>query len=219
MADWYEAFSGHVNPIFTKEDFQKYKKGVIEDLKRYRKYLPKGARILDLGCGLGTQAVPLSALGYKVTGIDIDKRVAEAARQNARNFGGDIRIIKGDVFDLDKMFYKDSFDACISSGVLEHFKKGNIKKIVKLQLELAPQVVASMPVKTEKTMKAYGFTEKTALNNVSHYGIYRNFWSENEWINGVLKGFNVVNHFIAPASQVVGGFDMIHVIIKRKVRS
>jgi 2-polyprenyl-3-methyl-5-hydroxy-6-metoxy-1,4-benzoquinol methylase len=215
MADWYDVLSRHVNPVFTKEDFKKHKAGVLKDLKRYQKYLPKGATILDAGCGLGTTAVPMSALGYKVTGIDIDKRVLQAAKQNAINFGRDIKIIEGDIFNLNKMFGKNSFDACISSGVLEHFKKGDIRKLMKMQLWIAPLVIASMPVKTERTMKSFGFTEETALNNLSEYGIYRNFWSGKEWVYDVLKGFNLADNFVLPADRLIGRFDMLHVIIKR----
>ena len=38
-----------------------------------------------------------------------------------------------------------------------------------------------MPVRTERTMNYYGFTEETALNHTVN-GIRRNFWSENEWV-------------------------------------
>ena len=205
-----------INPFFTKADFENYKKGMIEELKHYQKYLKKGAKILDLGCGFGCMAIPLSTLGYKVIGIDKDKQVVEAAQKNAENFGKDIKIIEGDIFELDEIFDKDSFDVCISGGVLEHFKKGEIRKLVELQLKLAPVVIASMPVKTERTMKAYGFTEETALNHVTLDGIYRNFWSETEWVNEVLDGFNVVEHFVEPCDPTIGEFDLVYIIIKRK---
>ena len=89
---WFEAFNKHINPIFTKKDFEMYKKGVLKDFKHYQKYLKHGAKILDVGCGLGCKAVPLSSLGYRITGIDNDSRVGEAAQENGKNFGKDIRI-------------------------------------------------------------------------------------------------------------------------------
>ena len=211
---WYEALSEHMNPVFTKEDFNNYRDFVLEELKHYRRYLKPGARVLDLGCGLGCTAVPLSSLGYRVVGIDNDLKVVEAAKQNAKNFGKDIEIIKGDIFELDKIFGKDSFDACISGGVLEHFKKNEIRKLVELQLKVAPLVIASMPVKTERTMKHYGITEKTALNNISD-GIYRNFWSEDEWVNDVLKGFNIAEHLVARVNPVIGDFDEVFILITK----
>lgn len=212
---WYRAFNSSMNIVFTKKDFQNYKKMVLKDLKYYNRYLKIHSRILDLGCGLGCTAVPLSALGYKVVGIDNDIKVVEAAKQNAKNFGKDIKIIRGDILRADKIFKKNSFDVCLSGGLLEHFNKDKIRKTIKQQLRIAPLVIASMPVKTKRTMKHYGFTEKTALNNISHDGIYRNFWSKNEWVSDVLKEFNVIKHFVKKTNPIIGNFDEIHILIKR----
>lgn len=212
---WFRAFDNSMNTTFTKKDFQNYKKMVLKDLKYYKKYLKSNARILDLGCGLGCTVVPLSTLGYKVVGIDNNSRVVRVAKQNAKTFGKDIKIIKSDIFRVSKIFKANSFDACISGGLLEHFKRNKIRKIIKMQLEIAPLVIASMPVKTKRTMKHYGFTNKTALNHISFDGIYRNFWSEKEWIDDVLNGFNVVKHFVKKANPIIGNFDEIFIIIKR----
>lgn len=64
----------------------------------------------------------------KIAGIDDDSRVVKAAQKNGKNFGKDIKILKGDIFKLIEYFEKDSFDVCISRGLLEHFKKEDIKK-------------------------------------------------------------------------------------------
>lgn len=212
---WFRAFDNSMNTKFIKKDFQNYKRMVVNDLKHYKKYLKPNARILDLGCGLGCTAVPLSTLGYKVVGIDNDPKVIRAAKQNANNFGKDIQIIRSNVFDINNIFKKNSFDACVSGGLLEHFKKDKIRKIIKLQLKLAPLVIASMPVKTKRTMRHYGFTGKTALNHISFDGIYRNFWSEDEWVNGILKEFNIIEHFVKKVNPIIGNFDEIYIVIKR----
>ena len=213
---WYKAFQDNMNPVFTEEDFNKYKAGVKASIGVYKKYLKKGAKVLDLGCGLGCTAVPLSNFGFKIVGIDNDKKVVEAARQNAKNFGKDVEIKEADVFDIDKIFGKDSFDACISGGVLEHFDKEKIRKLVEKQLFIAPIVIASMPVKTKATLKIYKVKEDEAEGHVDNAGIYRNFWDEDTWINDVLKGFNIVEHFIEKADPAIGDFEEIFVVIKRK---
>ena len=213
---WYDAFRRNMNPIFTKEDFEKYKSGVKSSLDFYKKYLKEGARILDLGCGLGCTSVPLSTFGFKIVGIDNDKRVVEATKQNAQNFGMNIEIKFGDIFEIDKIFGKDSFDVCISGGLLEHFDKEKVRVLVRKQLFAAPLVIASMPVKTKATLKAYGVKEGEAEGNIDEEGIYRNFWNENTWVNDVLKEFNVVEHFIEKADPAIGGFEEIMIVIKRK---
>jgi SAM-dependent methyltransferase len=55
-------------------------------------------RVLDLCCGPGRHALPLSARGYDVTGIDFDERAisaARSARSSARFMQDDVRNIDG----------------------------------------------------------------------------------------------------------------------------
>jgi SAM-dependent methyltransferase len=45
--------------------------------------LPKGARVLDLACGIGRHAVEMAARGYAVTGVDFNPSYLEVGRQTA----------------------------------------------------------------------------------------------------------------------------------------
>src|SRR5690606_918761 len=143
------------------------------------KYLSKDCRILELGCGLGFKAVPLSSLGYKVVGVDNDKRVVEAARKNAENFGGDIEIIEGDIVKVDQIFQKNSFDACLTAGVFEHCEAKDVRQIVDLQPQLAPVVIAIMPLHVHA-----GHNEPSTGS-----------CSQEDVVNRILKGYNSVEHF------------------------
>ena len=44
-------------------------------------------RVLDLGCGDGTTAVPLARAGADVTGIDIARNLVDAGNRRARELG------------------------------------------------------------------------------------------------------------------------------------
>lgn len=201
MKTWFEAFKESMNVIFTDEDFKRYLGDVKKDLRFYKKHLGKKARILDLGCGLGVTAVPLSTLGYEVVGIDNDREVAGAATVNARNFGGTIQIKYGDIFDISEIFEKDSFDACISGGLLEHFSEPEIRKLLDKQLILAPTVIASVPLASHP-------------GEVWENGMQRNLWEADYWINNILDGFNIVKHKESKASEAIGGFPELTVIIE-----
>jgi SAM-dependent methyltransferase len=45
----------------------------------FARLVPSGARILDVGCGLGTNALRLAALGHRVLGVDVSPTAIEQA--------------------------------------------------------------------------------------------------------------------------------------------
>jgi SAM-dependent methyltransferase len=80
--------------------------------------LPKGAKLLDGGCGLGDWTLCLSAQGYPTLGLDLSRKTIDALRQrfpDARFEVGDIRATG---------LADDSFDGYFSWGTFEHFEAG-----------------------------------------------------------------------------------------------
>ena len=49
--------------------------------------ITKGLRILDLGCGDGTTALPAARLGADVLGVDIASNLVEAGNKRAKEQG------------------------------------------------------------------------------------------------------------------------------------
>src|SRR6188508_2266435 len=47
----------------------------------------KGLKVLDLGCGDGTTAIPEAKLGAEVLGVDIARNLVEAGNKRARGEG------------------------------------------------------------------------------------------------------------------------------------
>src|SRR5262245_36613502 len=71
-------------------------------------------RVLDLGCGDGTTAVPLARLGADVTGIDIAQNLVAAGNRRAAELGlKRLKFLEGDACDLQGV-EDDSFDLTIS---------------------------------------------------------------------------------------------------------
>mgnify|MGYP001606251556 CR=1 FL=1 len=62
----------------------------------------KGARILDLCCGIGRHSVPLASRGYSVTGIDLSPTFLSAARRYAasRRVPRRAQFLEGDFLNL-----------------------------------------------------------------------------------------------------------------------
>jgi SAM-dependent methyltransferase len=72
------------------------------------------ARVLDLGCGDGTTALPLAQLGAEVVGIDIAENLVAAGSARAAEAGLDgITFQQGDASDLQGVD-DDSFDLTLS---------------------------------------------------------------------------------------------------------
>lgn len=208
---WFELFKKKRNLIFTKKDFQKYKQIVEHYVNLYQKYSKKDAKILEIGCGLGCTAIPLSTLGYNVTAIDNNKNIIEYAKINAKNFGDKIEILFADIFDIDKIFKKNVFDISISGGVLEHFSEEQIKKIVEKQLYVAKIVIAGMPITLEEDIeKEYKDFKKKIYKD----GIYRNLWTPDYWVDNILKEFNILEYNTGKSYK--NNFNEIRIVIGKK---
>ena len=71
-------------------------------------------RVMDLGCGDGTTAVPLARAGAEVTGIDIARNLVEAGNKRAAAMGlGKLKFQEGDACDLVGVA-DGSFDLVVS---------------------------------------------------------------------------------------------------------
>src|SRR5262245_39322324 len=76
--------------------------------------ITRGLRVLDLGCGDGTTALPGAKLGADVLGVDIAQNLVEAGNRRAREAGlTNLRFEEGDATNLAGL--KDrTFDLVVS---------------------------------------------------------------------------------------------------------
>ena len=73
-----------------------------------------GLRVLDLGCGDGTTAMPMALLGANVTGIDIAGNLVEAGNRRAAAAGLErLKFYEGDACHLEGVSDR-SFDLTLS---------------------------------------------------------------------------------------------------------
>lgn len=100
----------HTSRIPRKEEYRV--------MRHYLEKLPKGARMLDGGCGLGDWTMYFTGIGYPTLGLDISRKTISALRTHFPDQEFEI----GDIRDTglpDK-----SFDAYFSWGTFEHFEAG-----------------------------------------------------------------------------------------------
>src|SRR5579864_16938 len=71
-------------------------------------------RVLDMGCGDGTTAIPLARTGAQVTGIDIARNLVEAGNKRAAAAGlNRLKFYEGDACNLEGVA-DHSFDLTLS---------------------------------------------------------------------------------------------------------
>jgi SAM-dependent methyltransferase len=70
--------------------------------------------LLDCACGIGTQALGLAALGYRVTGSDLSPVAIARARQEARRRRLDLRFVVADMRALDHLV-PGTFDVVLAA--------------------------------------------------------------------------------------------------------
>ncbi len=76
--------------------------------------ITKGLKVLDLGCGDGTTAVPAAKLGADVLGVDIARNLVKAGNRRAADLGlTNLKFQEGDASNLERVPHK-SFDLVVS---------------------------------------------------------------------------------------------------------
>src|SRR5690348_12914931 len=76
--------------------------------------ISKGLKVLDLGCGDGTTALPAAKLGADVLGVDIATNLVNAGKKRAAEHGLiNCRFQEGDASNLQDLL-DDSFDVVMS---------------------------------------------------------------------------------------------------------
>lgn len=91
---------------------------------------PAPARVLDVGCGQGTQALRAAALGHRVTALDASRDLLDLLERDLR--AGDqqegpagappeVEIVHAGVERLDELFEAASFDVVLCHGLLMYF--------------------------------------------------------------------------------------------------
>jgi ubiquinone/menaquinone biosynthesis C-methylase UbiE len=123
-----------------------------------------GKRLLEVGCGMGTDLLQFARGGASVTGVDVTPRSVEISREHFRVYD-----MKADfsLADAERLPFEDkSFDVFYSNGVLHH----------------TPETQATVQ-EAHRVLKPGG-RAKVML----YYRPSWNYWFELAFRHGVLKG-------------------------------
>jgi ubiquinone/menaquinone biosynthesis C-methylase UbiE len=111
--------STQINPnkaLWEKGDFTRIAESMRESGEALvaRLGITKGLKVLDLGCGDGTTALPAARLGADVLGVDIAKNLVEAGNKRAKEQGlTNCKFQEGDASNLHEL-EDQTFDLVVS---------------------------------------------------------------------------------------------------------
>ena len=95
-----------------------------------KELLPRGSRVLDVGCGTGNLLIEAGRRGVRGVGIDTNKAMLTVAQQKStkRNLGRRVEFKLGDALNLDSV--KDSFDIIISTLLISELQEEELQKFM-----------------------------------------------------------------------------------------
>jgi 2-polyprenyl-3-methyl-5-hydroxy-6-metoxy-1,4-benzoquinol methylase len=81
-----------------------------------------GKRVLEIGCGLGTDTMNFLRAGARVTAVDLSSKSLELARQRAQVYGvaDRVQFVEADAERLAEFVRPEPYDLVYSFGVIHH---------------------------------------------------------------------------------------------------
>lgn len=99
------------------------------------KKITSGIKVLDLGCGLGTQTIYMASRGFDAYGIDISPSAINRAKKRAKESSTKVNFDVGDVLSLpyQNNFFSFAFDfGCLHHNIASSNEYlGELKRVLK----------------------------------------------------------------------------------------
>ena len=152
--EWWDP-EGKFKPlhIFNPLRIKYIKDSIIKHFKIKKKKLPlSGLKILDIGCGGGLIAEPMSRLGANITGIDASEKNIKIAKAHLKKNKLKINYKCASPENLNQ---KENFDVILNLEIIEHVEDVELfmEKSSKLLKKDGLMFVATI----NKTLKSYLF--------------------------------------------------------------
>jgi ubiquinone/menaquinone biosynthesis C-methylase UbiE len=94
-------------------------------LKVLLKHLPKGAQVLDLGCGSGALATRRLSERFQITGVELSSRMVELARRNVPS----ATFVRADMASVE--FPPELFDGVCAFYSLTHLPQEELLALLR----------------------------------------------------------------------------------------
>lgn len=169
----------------------------------------KGKKVLEIGCGIGTDTMNFARAGAQVTAVDLSEHSLELAKRRAKVFGLEDKIMfyKANAEKLSEVIPVESYDLVYSFGVIHHTPHPE-KVIQEIQKYMGSQSIFKMMVYNRYSWKVlwilikYGkcafwkLDELIACYSEAQTGCPVTYSYSKGSVQKLLKGFTVENIMI-----------------------
>src|SRR5579864_1660679 len=138
-------------PVGTREYFDEVeaRKYLVEPhIPRFAQFERwRGKKVLEIGCGIGTDTMNFARHGAQVTAVDLSDNSLSVARRRAEVFGLEdrVRFIQADAEHLSESVPVESYDLVYSFGVIHHTPHPE-RVLDQIRLYLKPGTVVKIMV-------------------------------------------------------------------------
>lgn len=145
--------------------------------------LRERSSVLDLCCGQGRHSIAMAESGHVVRGLDLSKKMLDAAREHQSAAGVDVTWIHADMRDIPPGLELNAVLSLYQSfGYLEH-RKDDLDVLRAIQASLAAdgRLLLQIPNR-DAVAKDFWHSRFTSLPDGSHLGEVREFDPSSGWL-------------------------------------
>ena len=163
----------------------------------------KDKKVLEVGCGIGTDTINFARAGAKVTAIDYSGKSLEIAKKRADVYSLEVDFYKADAEELSKTVPVEDYDLVYSFGVVHHTPKPQ-RAVSEIRKYMGPRSVMKMMVYNRYSWKVFWILmrygkgafwkvdELIARHSEAQTGCPVTYTFTKKGVNGLLEGFKVL---------------------------
>jgi len=119
----------------------------------------KDKKVLEIGCGIGTDTINFARAGAKVTAVDYSGKSLEVARRRAKVYGLDVDFYQADAERLSEFVPVETYDLVYSFGVIHHTPHPE-RAIEQIRRFMGPQSLLKLMVYNRNSWKVFWILTK-----------------------------------------------------------
>ena len=198
-------------PIGTRAYFEQVaaRKYLVEphivDFAEFSKW--RGKKVLEIGCGIGTDTMSFACAGAQVTAVDLSEESLNLAKKRSEIYGVDVRFYQANCEELSKVVPIEEYDLVYSFGVLHHTPHPE-RAIEEIKKYMGPHSALKLMVYNRHSWKVlwmlltYGrcqfwkLDEIIARNSEAQTGCPVTYSYTEKTLSKLLEGFDIGGGFI-----------------------